>query len=113
MPRLATLVAGLSAVACVCNKQQLGKDYRHSTNTVIARVPVLHLSILVKSAVRCCACANDQIQITARTADLLQYTCSSHKLPSILTLSSSLSPVPACLACTSTGTTSAVSCSTT
>ncbi len=42
MPRLATLVAGLSAVACVCNKQQLVKDYRHSTNTVIARVPVLH-----------------------------------------------------------------------
>jgi len=37
MPRLATLVAGLSAVACVCNKQQLVKDYRHSTNTVIAQ----------------------------------------------------------------------------
>ena len=43
MPRLATLVAGLSAVPCVCNKQQLVKDYWHLANAAIARVFPSHL----------------------------------------------------------------------
>jgi len=142
MPRLATLVAGLSAVTCVCNKQHLVKDYWHLANAAIARVfphliksgkacsampchampcyamlchAMLCYAMLCYAmlcyAMPCCACANDQVQTTGRTAESLQYTCGSHKLSSILTLSFALSPVPACPACTSAGTTSAASCS--
>ena len=140
VPRLATLVAGLRAVACVCNKQQLVKDYWHVANAAIARVFPSHLIKTGKEcsampchampchamlcyamrcnampcyAMPCCACANDQVQTTGSTADSLQYTCGSHKLHSMLTLLSALSPVPACVACTSAGTTSATSCSNT